>query len=44
MEQEIIAKIEFTFFIIIALSELVILIFCLRRKEDRNLIGMSLEE
>lgn len=34
MEQEIIVKVEFAFFIIIALSGIVILIFCLRRNED----------
>lgn len=36
MEQEIISKIEFNFFIIIILSTIVILIFCLRRKEDNK--------
>lgn len=36
MEQEIISKIEFNFFIIIILSAIVILIFCLRRKEDNK--------
>lgn len=34
MEQEIIIKVEFAFFIIMALSGIVILIFCLRRNED----------
>lgn len=34
MEQEITLKIELAFFIIMALSGIVILIFCLRRKED----------
>ena len=34
MEQEIIVKVEFAFFIIMALSGIVILIFCLRRNED----------
>ncbi len=36
MEQEIIAKIEIAFFIVIALSGIVILIFCLRRKDEKN--------
>lgn len=34
MKQEIIIKVEFAFFIIMALSGIVILIFCLRRNED----------
>ena len=34
MKQEIIVKVEFAFFIIMALSGIVILIFCLRRNED----------
>lgn len=36
MEQELTLKIEFAFFIIIALSGIVILIFCLRREKDRK--------
>lgn len=34
MEQEIIVEVEIAFFIIMALSGIVILIFCLRRNED----------
>lgn len=34
MKQEIIIKVEFAFFIIMALSGIVILIFCLRQNED----------
>lgn len=34
MEQEIIFKVEFVFFTIMTLSEIVILIFCLRQNED----------
>lgn len=36
MEQEITLKIEIAFFIIIALSGIVIIIFCLRRKDEKN--------
>lgn len=36
MEQELTLKIEFAFFIVIALSGIVILIFCLRREKDRK--------
>lgn len=34
MEQEITVKVEFAFFIIMALSGIVILIFCLRQNKD----------
>ena len=43
MEQEIIAKIEIAFFIVIALSGIVILIFCLRRKDEKNFDWKSFE-
>ena len=43
MEQEIIAKIEIAFFIVIALSGIVILIFCLRRKEDSKFDWVEFE-
>lgn len=36
MEQEITLKIEIAFFIIIALSGIVIIIFCLRRKDEKK--------
>ncbi len=36
MEQEIIVKVEFAFFIVMALSGIVMLIFCLRRKKDNR--------
>lgn len=36
MEQELTLKIEFAFFIVIALYGIVILIFCLRREKDRK--------
>lgn len=36
MEQEITLKIEIAFFIIIVLSGIVIIIFCLRRKDEKN--------
>lgn len=36
MKQEITLKIEIAFFIIIALSGIVIIIFCLRRKDEKN--------
>ena len=38
MEQEITLKIEIAFFIIIALSGIVIIIFCLRRKDEKNFV------
>lgn len=44
MEQEITLKIEIAFFIVIALSGIVILIFCLRRKDRKILIGSYLKE
>lgn len=43
MEQELTLKIEFTFFIIMALSGIVILIFCLRRKEDSRFDWVEFE-
>ena len=43
MEQEIIAKIEIAFFIVIALSGIVILIFCLRRKNEKNFDWVEFE-
>ena len=43
MEQEIIVKIEIAFFIVIALSGIVILIFCLRRKDEKNFDWESFE-
>lgn len=36
MEQKLTLKIEVAFFIIMALSGIVILIFCLRRENDRK--------
>ena len=43
MEQEITLKIEIAFFIILALSGIVILIFCLRRKEDSKFDWVEFE-
>lgn len=43
MEQEIIAEIEIAFFIIMTLSGIVILIFCLRRKEDSRFDWVEFE-
>ena len=43
MEQEITLKIEIAFFIVIALSGIVILIFCLRRKNEKNFDWVEFE-
>lgn len=43
MEQEITLKIEIAFFIIMALSGIVILIFCLRRKGDSKFDWVEFE-
>lgn len=43
MEKEITLKIEIAFFIIMALSGIVILIFCLRRKEDSKFDWVEFE-
>lgn len=43
MEKEITLKIEIAFFIIMALSGMVILIFCLRRKEDSKFDWVEFE-
>lgn len=43
MEKEITLKIEIAFFIIMALSGIVILIFCLRRKENSKFDWVEFE-
>lgn len=43
MEKEITLKIEIAFFIIMVLSGIVILIFCLRRKEDSKFDWVEFE-
>ena len=43
MEKEITLKIKIAFFIIMALSGIVILIFCLRRKEDSKFDWVEFE-